>query len=87
MAGADVAAGVRRAGVVHVEKAVVRVVVVVTANVNARVRRVEVPVIARRSGHKTPTPRRQSRPVRGTIALRTGFWSPLIHAFFQKMRV
>ena len=46
-AAADVPIIVRRGVVVDVEQAVVGVLVVVATNVEARVRRVEVPVIAR----------------------------------------
>lgn len=46
-AAADVGVRVRGGVVVHVEQAVVGVLVVVATNVQARVRRVEVPVIAR----------------------------------------
>ena len=47
-AGAEVAVGVRGVGVVHIEEAVVAVLVVVTADVDNRVAGVEVPVIAGR---------------------------------------
>ena len=46
-AGADVAARVRRAAAVHIEKPVVGVLVVVATSIETRVARVEVPVIAR----------------------------------------
>ena len=47
MAGADVRVRVRRRIVVHVEQPVIQVLVIVATSVKARVRRVEVPVIAR----------------------------------------
>lgn len=53
MAGTNVRVRVRSAVVVHVEQAIVGVIVIVAANVQARVRRtVEVPVIARRKPRK-----------------------------------
>lgn len=45
MARANVVVGVGGAVVVHVEQAVVQVLVIVTTNVQTGVRRVEVPVI------------------------------------------
>jgi len=45
--GADVVVRVRGAVVVHVEQTVVQVLVIVTTNVQARIGRVEVPVIAK----------------------------------------
>lgn len=51
-ASADVAVRVRRTGVVDIEQTIVAVLVVVATDVDARVRRVEVPVIARRTGKK-----------------------------------
>ena len=56
-AGADVAVRVRRAVVVHIEKPVVGVLVVVATNIEARVRRVEVPVIARTPAQNIGTAR------------------------------
>ena len=53
MAGTNVRVRVRSAVVVHVEQAIVGVIVIVAANVQARVRRtVKVPVIARRKPRK-----------------------------------
>lgn len=55
-AGAVVGVRVRHAVPVHVEKPVVEVLVIVTAAVDTRVRRVEVPVIARKpqGSHRKP---------------------------------
>lgn len=55
-AGAVVGVRVRDAVPVHVEKPVVEVLVIVTAAVDTRVRRVEVPVIARKpqGSHRKP---------------------------------
>lgn len=61
-AGAVVGVRVRSTVPVHVEEAVVEVLVIVAATVKARVRRVEVPVIARnpQGSHRKP---RYSTPV------------------------
>ena len=56
MAGADVRVRVRRRIVVHVEEPVIQVLVIVATNVKARVRRVEVPVIARMPTARTGNP-------------------------------
>ena len=55
-AGAVVGVRVRSTVPVHVEEAVVEVLVIVAATVKARVRRVEVPVIARnpQGSHRKP---------------------------------
>ena len=53
VATADVRVGVRRTVVVDVEQAIVQVLVIVTAHIQTRVRRVEVPVIAGAKNKKT----------------------------------
>ena len=65
---ADVRVRVRNRVVVDVEHTIVGVLVIVTANVEARVRRVEVPVIARGLRTKTPAMHRQSQKVQRLTA-------------------
>lgn len=57
--------GVGGAGVVHIEQTVVAVLAIVAANIDHRVRRVEVPVIAGGPDAKTSAPHRQSRLAAG----------------------
>ena len=65
---AEVPVVARNRVVVDVEHTIVGVLVIVTANVEAGVRRAEVPVIARAREQKTPAMHRQSRKVQRLTA-------------------